>query len=130
MAKVYLSGAIENDPNFMENFAKAEEMLKGFGYEVVNPTRVSGAVEYFDYADFMITCLMLLKKCDTVYFLSNWKKSDGCKIEKTIAQKLGIKILHENYMGLTNPNRRKRTRGQDSIVRKIIEGENNDEING
>ena len=66
MAKVYLSGAIERDDNFMENFAKAEELLKGFGYEVVNPTRVSGAVEYFDYADFMITSLMLMKKCDCI----------------------------------------------------------------
>ena len=127
MAKVYLSGAIERDDNFMENFAKAEELLKGFGYEVVNPTRVSGAVEYFDYADFMITSLMLMKKCDCIYFMSNWKKSDGCMIEKTIAQKLGMKIMHENYMGLTNPNRRKRAWGQDSIAQNIIEGEKKDE---
>ena len=48
-------------------------------------------------------------------------------IEKTIAQKLGMKIMHENYMGLTNPNRRKRAWGQDSIAQNIIEGEKKDE---
>lgn len=130
MSKVYISGAIEKDPNFMENFAKAEELLTAFGYEVVNPTRISGAVDYFNYADFMIVSLMLLKKCDTIYFLSNWKDSDGCRIEKTVAQKLGIKIMHENYMGFTNPNRRKRTKCQETIVQNKEEGEDNDEING
>lgn len=123
MAKVYISGAITGNPNYKEEFAKAEELLKMLGYEVISPTRISGAIEYFDYADFMIASLMLLKKCDTIYFLSNWRKSNGCYIEKRIAQKMGMKIIHENYLGLTNPNRRK-LKGQDTIIESIIQGEN------
>lgn len=125
--KVYISGAVEKNPNFMEDFAKAEQLLKGLGYDVINPTRVSPAVEYFDYADFMITSLMLLKKCDGIYFLSNWKKSIGCNIEKKVAQKMGIKILHENYMGITNPNRRRKTKEQETIIETIITGGTNNE---
>ena len=122
MTKVYISGAIAQNPNFIADFAKTEQLLKGLGYDVVNPTRISGAVEYFDYADFMITSLMLLKKCDAIYFMSNWRKSDGCYIEKRVAQKMGIKIMHESYLGITNPNRRKRTKGQDNLIETIIQG--------
>ena len=125
--KVYISGAIEKNPNFMEDFAKAEELLIGLGYDVVNPTRISAAVEYFDYADFMIASLMLLKKCDAIYFMANWKKSNGCYIEKRVAQKMGMKVMHENYMGLTNPNRRRKTKNQETVIETIITGGTNNE---
>lgn len=113
--KVYLSGAIADNPKFMEEFQHAEELLTKLGYEVVNPTVVSGAVKYFDYAEFMIIGLQLLRKCDAIYFLGSWAKSDGAKIEKLVAKKMGLKIIHERYMGLTNPNRRKKTKAQQTI---------------
>lgn len=113
--KVYLSGAITDNPNFEEEFKHAEELLTKLGYEVVNPTIISWAAKYFDYADFMIISLQLLKKCDAIYFLGSWAKSDGAKIEKIVAKKMGLKVIHERYMGLTNPNRRKKTKAQETI---------------
>ena len=129
MAKVYISGAITDNPNYKEEFAKAEELLKMLGHEVVNPTRISGAVEYFDYADFMITSLMLLKKCDTIYFLPSWTKSDGSKIEKKVAQKLGMKIIHGGYLAIANPNRRRSSKGQHTILDSAIRDNIETEIN-
>lgn len=35
--KVYISGAITNNPNYKKDFALAEKIAKKCGYEVVNP---------------------------------------------------------------------------------------------
>lgn len=114
--KVYLSGGITNNPNYFEEFKKAEELLSAMGYEVVNPTALDNVAKYFDYAEMMISCLQLLRKCDAIYFLSSWTKSDGAKIEKMIAKKLGIKIIHAGYSGLTNPKRRRKSKTQTTII--------------
>lgn len=96
--KVYISGKISDNPNYMEQFSEAEIKLSAKGYNVINPAKV-GAETIFDYADFMITSLLLLKKCDSIYFLSNWEDSIGSQIEKAVAKKLGLKIMHEKYFG-------------------------------
>ena len=114
--KVYLSGAITNNANYLDEFKKAEELLGTMGYEVVNPTTLDGVAKHFDYAELMMSCLQLLRKCDAIYFLSSWTKSDGAKIEKMIAKKLGLKIIHAGYSGLTNPNRRRKGKTQTTII--------------
>lgn len=103
---VFISGKINDNPNFMEDFAKAEEKLKLKGYVVINPTKASNLSEYFDYADFMINSFILMKKCQAIYFLANWEDSIGSKIEKMVAKKIGLKIIHEKYFG-RQPNKNK-----------------------
>lgn len=103
---VFISGKINDNPNFMEDFAKAEEKLKAKGYNVINPTKASNLLEYFDYADFMINSFILMKKCQAVYFLANWEDSTSSQIEKMVAKKIGLKILHEKYFG-RQPNKNK-----------------------
>lgn len=114
--KVYLSGAITNNPDYMQEFKQAEELLTALGHEVVNPTILDCASKYLDYAEFMIFDLQLLRKCDAIYFLGSWSKSDGAKIEKMVAKKMGIRIIHEKYLGLTNPNRRRKAKTQQTII--------------
>jgi hypothetical protein len=99
----------------MEQFAEAEKILSNKGYEVINPTKISNCVNYFDYADFVITSMMLLKKCEAIYFLANWGNSVGSKIEKEVAKKLGLKIMHEKYFGRTVVHRTKINKNQIKI---------------
>ena len=114
--KVYISGGITNNPNYVEEFKSAEELLSTMGYEVVNPTTLDPVAKHFDYAELMMSCLQLLRKCEAIYFLSSWTKSDGAKIEKLVAKKLGLKIIHAGYSGLTNPNRRRKGKTQTTII--------------
>lgn len=100
--KVFISGKISNNPNCVEDFKNAETKLSNMGYEVINPTKLNSREKYFDYADFMIVSISLLKKCNRVYFLYNWEDSVGGQTEKSIAKKLGLKIMHEKYFGRKN----------------------------
>lgn len=38
----------------------------------------------------------ILKRCDTIYILNNWKDSNGTKEEISIAKKLGKEIIWED----------------------------------
>lgn len=39
--------------------------------------------------------LEILKRCDAIYLLSNWRDSEGAKTEKELAEKIGLKILYQ-----------------------------------
>ena len=38
----------------------------------------------------------ILKRCDAIYMLSNWKESSGAKEELKIAEQLGLEIYYES----------------------------------
>lgn len=39
--------------------------------------------------------LEILKRCDAIFMLSNWKDSEGAKKEFELAQELGLEIFYE-----------------------------------
>ena len=63
--KVYISGAITNNPNYKEDFANAEKLLKKHGFEVVNPASL-GEVD-------------------------GWENSKGSRLEASLASWLTLK---------------------------------------
>ena len=79
--RVYISGAITGVSNYKEIFAKAEEELKGEGYEVINPTSFDNTLPQLSYEEYMKLDLCLLEMCDAIYMLKGWKKSCGANRE-------------------------------------------------
>lgn len=92
--KIYISGPITNDPDFMQKFANAEAEIITAGYEPVNPARHE-LPEGATWVDYMRQDLKLLCDCDGVYMLENWQESKGAKIEHQLAQDLGLKIFYK-----------------------------------
>lgn len=90
--KVYISGAITNNPNYKKDFALAEEILKKRGYEVVNPASL-GEVDGWTWKDYMKRNIKQLMECDAILLLDGWTKSKGATLEAIIAKNLGLKIL-------------------------------------
>ncbi len=90
--KIYIAGKITGLPNHKEHFNKAEEELKKQGHIVVNPSVVPEGLMYDDY---MNICTAMLKACDTIYMLNNWKESTGAKIEHQIADLSGKEIIYQ-----------------------------------
>jgi len=39
--------------------------------------------------------LELVRRCDAIYMLSNWKESSGAKAELELARELGLEIIYE-----------------------------------
>ncbi len=95
------SGAISNDPDYINKFAKAEKDLKDtFDGKVINPVREI-QLEFKDpgnekWQTLMLSCLKCLSDCTHIYMLRGWTESAGARIEKAWAEKLNIQIIHEH----------------------------------
>ena len=102
--KVYISGAITNDPDYMEHFAAAELELLKMGHIAVNPAKMSSIIMHqfledakieYDHDDWLITVMVLLKHCDAIYLISGWDRSQGALQEYQTAKKLGLQIMFQ-----------------------------------
>ena len=97
MKTIYISGQITGLPydEAFKKFAKAEKHLKNHGYAVVNPMTHVPHNETWSWFDYMSEDIKLLGKCESIYMLKGWQKSDGARIEYKIAIRKNKKIIYE-----------------------------------
>lgn len=91
MSKVYIAGAITDNPNYEEQFKAAEERLKERGYEVFNPAKNQG----YTYREYINMGLFELMHCDAIYLLKGYENSTGATLEHDYARTVGLKIMLE-----------------------------------
>ena len=92
--RVYISGPITGNHDFMWQFAEAEKHLKSEGYSVANPAALSTIMpEDSTHDDYMVICLAMLDLCDAIYMLPDWKTSMGANREYGYALGKGKIIL-------------------------------------
>lgn len=92
MKKIYISGAITNNPNYKFQFKKKYEELDG-AYTVLSPLMINAPLSWKDY---MHIDLAMIKICDAIYMLHGWEESKGARIEHCFAQILGLEIIYED----------------------------------
>ena len=98
--RIYISGKIGEEvisDATRRKFARAEEMLKAKGYEVINPAseKCQSLLRYSmqreeqeghyvgDFYSFALVTdiLSIWRDCDAVYFLDDWMLSNGANVE-------------------------------------------------
>jgi hypothetical protein len=83
-----------------EEIKKAREdvvkSLEELGYNVVDSIIAETPEKAFNKPVYYLSqSILLLSKCDCVYFMNGWDKARGCKIEHAIAEAYNIRILKD-----------------------------------
>lgn len=91
--KVYISGPITG-VDFGNSFAflYACCALELRGYEAVDPSKVQ-LDDDATWADYMKADLKLLLDCDFIFMLEGWENSKGARLERELAENLGIEEI-------------------------------------
>ena len=89
--KIYISGAITDNPDYKEQFKAAEERLIAAGHAVINPCKNDG----FTYRECINMGLCELMHCDAIYLLEGYDHSTGATLEHDYARTVGLDIFKE-----------------------------------
>ena len=92
--KVYISGPISNNPNYREQFSKAERRLRESGMHCFNPAKFDPNPDN-TWTDYMRADISELLSYRAIYLLKGWRRSKGARLELKIAKALDYLILHE-----------------------------------
>lgn len=91
--KIYISGPINGQCNYVDRFAAAEELLRSGGYDVVNPTEDAELKPNMD--NYIDRSFELLKDCDGIYMLEGWEESAEASTEFEFAKEHKLTICFE-----------------------------------
>ena len=96
---VYISGAITNNPNYKDDFQKAEQWLILKDLTPINPAKLDFVLpkSKLTYEQFMKIDYALLEMCDAIFMLSGWQESKGACAELSYAKSLGKKVFYQAY---------------------------------
>lgn len=94
--KIYISGGISGYPLEERRavFARAEEELRGRGYDPVHPFNDGVSLDA-PYGDHMRAALRMMLDCDGIYLHHGWTSSRGACLERAVAEACGLSIMDE-----------------------------------
>ena len=80
---IYISGGITNNPDYINDFANAEQEVKNNfpAARIINPARLNSVLPKLEWKEYMIVCIDLLEISDAIYMVSGWKDSAGACVE-------------------------------------------------
>lgn len=97
--KVYISGAITNNPNFKKEFEEAEKLLIEKGFMPLSPIRTYEHINNLGERKCMFASIRLMEESDAVFELPKVVVSDGATIEDLLAKKCDMPIITKEDLG-------------------------------
>lgn len=88
--KVYISGKITGDDDYLAKFRWASVLAKMNGFIPINPTKGEKKGKPWSY--YMKRDVKKLVKCDAILLIYDWAVSRGARIERSLAKALGLDV--------------------------------------
>lgn len=89
---LYLSGAITENPSYMEDFSYAEKEVADAGHTPINPAAFHAKTHGLTYEQMMDVDMALLDMANGIVMLAGWEKSAGANREYGYALAKGLKV--------------------------------------
>lgn len=99
---LYIAGPIANTTDFVARFKAARLEVAQLGYQPVCPIELNDVDENSRQEDaenrraYLVKDIAALIHCDGIYLLTGWENSRGARLEKLIADGLGLTILFQD----------------------------------
>ena len=88
----YIAGPITGVPYYRENFSRAARYVKRLGFgTVLNPAELPKTL---DNSQAMKICFAMIDVADTVFFMPEWERSVGAKLEHDYCKYLNKEIYY------------------------------------
>lgn len=105
--KIYISGAITSNPNYKEDFERAEDYLQREfpKAEIINPALVNSYLpKSTTHEEYMRMSFCMLDMADAIFMISNWKTSCGASQEYgyALAKDKAILLERSKYGEIDN----------------------------
>lgn len=89
----YIAGPMTGLPQFNhQSFAYAATVLRAQGRDVRKPHEIDGGATDQTWEWYMRRALQMLLDCDEIVLLPGWENSRGARIERQIAEALGMPV--------------------------------------
>lgn len=126
---VYISGKINDNPNFREDFTRAEMWLKLKNLKAINPVKVCAELPELTYEQYLKIDYNLIDLASAVFMIKGWQNSRGARAELAYAKSLNKQIMYEEHFKDFNPKRgRKSDEDRFKFKREDIEIPSREEI--
>lgn len=96
--KIYISGAITNNPNYKEDFERAEDYLQREypNGEIINPALVNSFLpKSTSHKEYMRMSFCMLDMADAIFMIDGWEKYCGASQEYGYALAKDMIIMYE-----------------------------------
>lgn len=98
---IYLAGPMTGLPEHnYPAFADAAAKLRGRGMEVRSPHEIDGGSMDRSWDWYMRAAIAMLLGCEKIVLLPGWKDSRGARLERKIAEELGMPVSLYTEQGL------------------------------
>lgn len=101
--RVYLSGAITNNPNYENDFKRAEKNMRDMQNSSINPCFLKPNLPALSWEEYLRIDFTLIDLCDAIYMIEGWRKSKGARLEHEYARLHNKVIMYE---GKRKPKRK------------------------
>lgn len=94
--RIYISGQVSGLPHqaAYDKFKTAEMLMRGYGFDVVNPLEISPLDDDKTWKEHMTERLDAIPACDALYLMPCWTNGKEPHVEIAVAERNHVEVFY------------------------------------